>query len=118
MNRMEHPSEVAAPLALRLSFDKPSHWLLKALLSVYVCLSLVDPMDQMFHLKSTFFLSVLGIWFLRAILGYAKWCNLGNWVGITAVALVVPTTATLIGLLSGRNPLSGPTFSTLEIFLM
>jgi hypothetical protein len=118
MNRIEQPKQTAVLLSRRLSFDKPSLWLLKAILSIYVCISLVDPMDQMFHVKSIFFLSVLAIWFLRAALGYAKWCYLGNWVSVTAFALVLPTAATLIGLLSGRNPLSGPTFSTLEIFLM
>jgi hypothetical protein len=85
---------------------------------MYVCISLMDPMDQIFHLKSIFFLMIFGIWFLRAILGYTTWLHLSNWVTVTAFALVLPLAATLIGLMSGRNPLSGPTFSTLEIFLM
>jgi hypothetical protein len=118
MNRFEHPRQKALPVMGALSFARPSYWFLKAVLSVYVGVSLIDPMDQMFHLKSILFLTVFAVWFFRAGLGYTKWCRPSDWAALTALALVIPIAATLIGLLSGRNPPSGPTFSTIEMFLM
>ena len=117
MNRVEQLNQ-AAPLLRGLTLAQPSRWLLRTFLCTYVAISLIDPMDQMFHLKSTLFITVLAIWFLRACLGYTKRCRLSLWGILIALALIIPLAATLIGLLSGRNPESGPMFSTAEMFLM
>lgn len=90
---------------------------LKALFWIYVLVCLADPLDQMFHAKTTLFVILMAFWFARLALGWVDNCSNAMWTGVVGVGLVVPLIATFVGLLSGRNPV-GMRFSTLEIFVL
>jgi hypothetical protein len=99
-------------------FAKVSKWLLRALLWIYVSIALIDPLDQIFHAKSALFLMVVALWLIRLVLGYAEGGRRVVWAGVIGVGLIIPLEATLVGLLSGRNPVVGMRFNALEIFLI
>lgn len=91
---------------------------LRLLVWVYVGVSLVDPLDQIFHSKSALFLSILAVWFFRAGLQLTKPGTRAMWAGLTGYGLLIPFLATTVGLLRGRYPAEGVRFSTIEMFLM
>ena len=95
-----------------------SHRLLRLLLSCLVFVALVDPSDSLTHLKVPFFASVIAVWVYRyigsrigTIDAKPHATRLDLWVTVFVVSILVPSIATIVGILgsdvhSGNAPLS------------
>jgi hypothetical protein len=100
------------------TWSRVSAFILRSSLYIFVAVSLLDPADQIFHLKTPLFIVVFGIWLLRLANGYTPNCRIGLWIGVICFGLMVPLVATLIGAIGGTNPAEGIGLTTLKSFLM
>jgi hypothetical protein len=100
------------------TLGRKSHAAFTAALSAFVLIALVDPTDQITHLKMPLFVAVVGVWLFRV---FTRRVHLGSpelWTGVLFFALVIPSYATFIGLSGATLPVTGPTFATMKSFMI
>jgi hypothetical protein len=92
--------------------------LLTFFLSAFVVVALVDPADQIFHLKMPLFLATVIIWMVRVLLGHVPLGDTKLWMGVLLFAGLIPGAASLVGLLGTSLPSGIASFATMKSFLV
>lgn len=97
---------------------KTSKLVLIVSLSAFVATALLDPTDQMLHLKMPLFILVLSAWAVRVVCGMVHVGNLKIWAVILLFAFILPGVASIIGLLGDTLPGGNPSFALLKGFVV
>ena len=92
--------------------------LLECFIVAFVTVALVDPADQIFHLKMPLFIAAMFVWTCRWTMGYSKSTITSFGAGLIATALVIPLSATLIGMLNGASAEQSTSFALCKAALM
>jgi hypothetical protein len=73
-------------------------------LSGFVAAVLLDPSDEMLHMKVPLLFLVLSLWATRVLFGSTEPCGPKIWVGVLLFALIIPGSAMIIALLGSSLP--------------
>jgi hypothetical protein len=93
---------------------KTSKLVLIVSLSAFVAVALIDPSDQMLHLKMPLFILSFGLWTARLVCGMVYTGNLKIWAVILLFAFVFPGVASVIALLGDTLPGDNTDFALLK----
>jgi hypothetical protein len=96
--------------------SKASKSALIAVLSALVAVALVDPGDQILHLKLPLFILTLAIWVLRLAFGRVRLGAFGVLPVILFYTFILPGVASIIGLLGQSLPGGEPSFAIFKGF--
>jgi O-antigen ligase len=101
-----------------VTHGRKSRAVLMVAISAFVLIALVDPTDQITHLKMPLFAAVVGVWLIRVLSQRVVAGAPELWTGVLFFALVIPTYATFVGLAGTSLPVAGPTFATVKSFMI
>ncbi len=77
---------------------------------------MVDPADNVLHLKLPLLALTLALWMVRVAFGVVKVGNPWILAGVLLFVLIIPGVATLIGILGNSLPPDGPDFQLMKEF--
>lgn len=93
-----------------------SKFVLIAALSSFVAVVLLDPSDEILHLKVPLLILTLCTWVARVVCGMVSPGSAKIWAAILLFALIFPGIATIIGLLGHTLPIGDPKFQLMKSF--
>lgn len=94
--------------------NRTSKYILIVSLSALVGTALIDPSDEMLHLKMPLFILVLIIWAARVASRMVNPGGTREWVAILLFAFILPGWASIVGLLGSSLPIGDPHFAILK----
>ena len=90
--------------------NKYSKTVLVVTLSAFVAVVLLDPGDQILHMKLPLFILAIVVWVIRIAFRAANPGCLKMWAAIMLFAFIMPCIASIIGMLDGTLPLNEPRY--------